>query len=143
VQWGGPYLFEHGQFATPDGRARLTAVRLQGRRLDPHTYFVSTRRGKQFNSMVQRDVDPLTGASRDSILISSDDAERIGASDGTRLRLISTAGAFEGRAFVSPIRSGNLEIHWPEGLPLVDARLVDPESGEPDYNAVVRIEVLS
>jgi molybdopterin-dependent oxidoreductase alpha subunit len=143
VQWGGPYLFEHGQFATPDGRARLTAVRLQGRRLDPHTYFVSTRRGKQFNSMVQRDVDPLTGASRDCILISSDDAERIGASDGTRLRLISTAGAFEGRAFVSPIRSGNLEIHWPEGLPLVDARLVDPESGEPDYNAVVRIEVLS
>ena len=143
VQWGGPRLFEHGRFATPDGRARLTAVRLQGRRLDPHTYFVSTRRGKQFNSMVQRDVDPLTGASRDSILISSDDAERIGASDGTRLRLISTAGAFEGRAFVSPIRSGNLEIHWPEGLPLVDARLVDPESGEPDYNAVVRIEVLS
>ena len=93
--------------------------------------------------MVQRAVDPLTGACRDSLLISPADAGRIGASDGTRLRLISTAGAFEGRAFVSPIRSGNLEVHWPEGLPLVDARLVDPESGEPDYNAVVRIEVLS
>jgi molybdopterin-dependent oxidoreductase alpha subunit len=143
VQWGGPRLFEHGRFATPDGRARLRAVRLRARRLEPNTYFVSTRRGKQFNSMVQRAVDPLTGASRDSILISPADAERIGASDGTRLRLISTAGAFEGRAFVSPIRSGNLEVHWPEGLPLVDARLVDPESGEPDYNAVVRIEVLS
>jgi molybdopterin-dependent oxidoreductase alpha subunit len=143
VQWGGPRLFEHGRFATPDGRARLTAVRVRGRRLDPHTYFVSTRRGKQFNSMVHRAVDPLTGASRDSILISPVDAERIGASDGTRLRLISTAGAFEGHAFVSPIRSGNLEVHWPEGLPLMDAGLVDPESGEPDYNAVVRIEVLS
>jgi molybdopterin-dependent oxidoreductase alpha subunit len=143
VQWGGPRLFEDGRFATPDGRARVTPVRLRARRLEPNTYFVSTRRGKQFNSMVQGTVDPLTGASRDAILISPDDAARIGAADGTRLRLTSTAGTFEGRAFVSPIRRGNLEVHWPEGLPLVDARLVDPESGEPDYNAVVRIEVLS
>jgi molybdopterin-dependent oxidoreductase alpha subunit len=143
VQWGGPHLFEHGRFATPDGRARLSAVRLRARRRpEPDTYFVSTRRGKQFNSMVQGAVDPLTGASRDAVLISPADAARIGAADGTRLRLVSSTGAFEGRACLSPIRSGNLAVHWPEGLPLVDARLVDPESGEPDYNAVVRLEVL-
>ena len=30
---------------------------------DPaRTFRVSTRRGKQFNSMIQREVDPLTGA---------------------------------------------------------------------------------
>ena len=40
------------------------------------------------------------------------------------------------------MRRGNLAVHWPEGLSLVDAGLVDPESGEPDYNAVVRLEVL-
>jgi anaerobic selenocysteine-containing dehydrogenase len=92
--------------------------------------------------MVQREVDPLTGASRDAVLISPDDAARLGAANGTRLRLISSAGVFEGRAFLSPIRRGNLAVHWPEGLPLVDASAVDPESGEPDYNAVVRLEVL-
>ena len=88
------------------------------------------------------DVDPLTGASRDAIFISPEDAARIGAGDGTRLRLVSPTGTFEGRALVSPIRRGNLEVHWPEGLPLIDAVLVDPESGEPDYNAVVRVELL-
>ena len=72
VQWGGPRLFDDGEFATPDGRARLRAVGLRGRRLEPGTFFVSTRRGKQFNSMVQRDVDPLTGAPRDAVLLSAE-----------------------------------------------------------------------
>jgi molybdopterin-dependent oxidoreductase alpha subunit len=142
VQWGGPRLFETGQFATGDGRAQLTAVGLRGRRLDPGTFYVSTRRGKQFNSMVQRDVDPLTGAPRDAVLLSSDDAAAIGAVDGTRVRLISATGTFEGRAFIAPLRPGNLEVHWPEALPLLDADLVDPDSGEPDYSAVVRVQVI-
>ena len=143
VQWGGPRLFDDGQFATPDGRARLRAVRLRGRRPSPGTFFVSTRRGKQFNSMVQRDVDPLTGAPRDAVLLSAGDAARLGAVDGTRVRLVSATGTFDGQAFIAPMRPGNLEVHWPEGLALLDAELVDPESGEPDYNAVVRLEVMS
>src|SRR5918993_656087 len=142
VQGGGPRLFETGQFATRDGRARLTAVGLRGRRLDPGTFYVSTRRGKQFNSMVQRDVDPLTGAPRDAVLLSSDDAAAIGAVDGTRLRLISATGTFEGQAFIAPLHPGNLEVHWPEALALLDAAIIDPASGEPDYNAVVRLEVI-
>jgi anaerobic selenocysteine-containing dehydrogenase len=140
VQWGGPRLFDQGQFATPDGRARVRAVGLRGRRPEPGTFLVSTRRGKQFNSMVQRDVDPLTGAPRDGVLISPADAAAVGVADGARVRLISATGTFEGQVFVAPIRPGNLEVHWPEGLKLLDAALVDPESGEPDYNAVVRIE---
>ncbi len=143
VQWGGPRLFDDGEFATPDGRARLRAVELRGRQLEPGTFFVSTRRGKQFNSMVHRDTDPLTGAPRDAVLLSSEDAAWIGAVDGTRVRLISSTGTFEGQAFIAPLLPGNLEVHWPEALALLDADLVDPESGEPDYNAVVRLEVTS
>ena len=143
VQWGGPRLFENGVFATPDGRARVHPVRLRGRRPEPGTFFVSTRRGKQFNSMVQRAVDPLTGAPRDAVLISPGDAAALAAADGTRIRLVSAAGTFEGQVFIAPIRDGNLEVHWPEGLPLLDAELVDPESGEPDYNAVVHVELLA
>ena len=48
------------------------------RRLSGGRFYVSTRRGKQFNSMVQRDVDPLTGASRDAVLMHPGDAERLG-----------------------------------------------------------------
>ena len=142
VQWGGPRLFDNGQFATRDGRAHLSAVGLRGCRLEPGTFFVSTRRGKQFNSMVHRDVDPLTGAPRDAVLLSAGDAAAAGAVDGTRVRLISATGTFDGQAFIAPMRPGNLEVHWPEGLSLLDAELVDPESGEPDYTAVVRLEVL-
>jgi molybdopterin-dependent oxidoreductase alpha subunit len=143
VQWGGPRLFDDGEFATPDGRARLRAVKPLGRLLEPGTFFVSTRRGKQFNSMVQRDTDPLTGARRDAVLLSAEDAARIGAVDGTRVRLISSTGTFDGQAFIAPLHPGNLEVHWPEALALLDAAVVDPQSGEPDYNAVVRLEMMS
>jgi molybdopterin-dependent oxidoreductase alpha subunit len=143
VQWGGPRLFDDGEFATPDGRARLRAVKPLGRLPEPGTFFVSTRRGKQFNSMVQRDTDPLTGARRDAVLLSAEDAARIGAVDGTRVRLISSTGTFDGQAFIAPLHPGNLEVHWPEALALLDAAVVDPQSGEPDYNAVVRLEMMS
>lgn len=36
-------------------------------------FAVSTRRGKQFNSMVQREIDLLTGAGRDDILMNEAD----------------------------------------------------------------------
>jgi predicted molibdopterin-dependent oxidoreductase YjgC len=142
VQWGGPRLFDDGRFATADGRAQLAAVGLLGRRLEPGTFFVSTRRGKQFNSMVQRDTDPLTGAPRDAVLLSADDAAEIGAVNGTHLRLTSATGTFEGQAFIAPLHRGNLEVHWPEALALLDAEVIDPASGEPDYNAIVRLEVI-
>ena len=35
------------------------------------------------------------------------------------------------------IRPGNLQVHWPEGNVLIPYRRFDPDSGEPDYNAVV------
>ena len=40
----------------------------------------------------------------------------------------------------APIRDGNLEVHWPEGNVLLAGAPHDPESLEPDYNAVVTIE---
>ena len=37
---------------------------------------------------------------------------------------------------------GNVEVHWPEGMVLLDPEDVDPQSGEPDYGAAVRVEPL-
>ena len=137
VQWGGGRLFADGRFATPDGRARCAIVKPPKRSLPDGAFFVSTRRGKQFNSMVQRDRDPLTGAMRDAILISQDDLDRVGASDGERVTLTSERGTFTGRLRRSAMKPGNLEVHWPEGNALLTGDIVDPDSLEPDYNAVV------
>jgi len=139
VQWGGPRLFADCQFKTPTGRARAVAVSLAGRVRRPGEFLVSTRRGKQFNSMVQRARDPLNGTLRDAVLISGADAEQLGLRHGDPLVLVSSFGRFDGRAHISPIRSGNLEVHWPEGMPLLSPDLIDDESGEPDYNVSVRV----
>ncbi len=140
VQWGGRRLYADGGFATPDGRARFVPVALRGRALPPGRFFVSTRRGKQFNSMVQRAIDPLTGADRDEILISGADLATLGLTTGRTVRLRSATGTFAGRLRAAPIRDGNLEVHWPEGNVLLAGAPHDPESLEPDYNAVVTIE---
>jgi molybdopterin-dependent oxidoreductase alpha subunit len=140
VQWGGRRLYADGRFATADGRARFAAVALRSRALPPDRFFVSTRRGKQFNSMVQRAVDPLTGADRHDILISDADLGRIGRAAGEPVVLRSATGVFHGRLRAAPIRDGNLEVHWPEGTVLLAGAPHDPESLEPDYNAVVTID---
>jgi hypothetical protein len=138
IQWGGRRLYEDGRYATPDGKAHFVAVTPAGRTREPGTFYLSTRRGKQFNSMVQRGRDPLTGADRDAVLICRADAESLGRHDGDRVRLTSASGSYDGRLLFAPMRPGNLEVHWPEGNVLLGSQ-VDPESMEPDYNAVVRV----
>jgi molybdopterin-dependent oxidoreductase alpha subunit len=141
VQWGGARLFEDGVFATADGKAHFTPFRAERRSFERagNRFTVSTRRGKQFNSMVQREVDPLTGAARRDILISGADLERLGLADGAAVRLESADGVFHGRLRRAPMMPGNLEVHWPEGNVLLSGTRRDPDSLEPDYNAVVTV----
>jgi len=42
----------------------------------------------------------------------------------------------------APIKPGNLEVHWPEGMSLLAGDAIDPDSMEPDYNATVTVEPL-
>jgi predicted molibdopterin-dependent oxidoreductase YjgC len=146
VQWGGPRLCERDGrpwFPTSDGRARFTAVPLEADgRIEappPGWFRVSTRRGRQFNSMRWAERDPLTGASRDEVLMSGADCTRLGLAPGDRVRLRSSAGVFEARIRIAPIRSGNLQVHWPEGNVLIPRGRFDPRCGEPDYNALVEV----
>jgi molybdopterin-dependent oxidoreductase alpha subunit len=139
-QWGGARLFSDGRFATTDGKAHFTRVAVP-ERAEAGKLHVSSRRGKQFNSMVQNGCDPLTRASRDDILISSEDAQRAGVADGAHIRLRSAAGTYVGRARIDRIKPGNLEVHWPEGNALFSRDRIDPASHEPDYNAEVEVEI--
>ena len=140
VQWGGERLYADGRFALPGGKARFSAVRLPRRAPSGGLFRLSTRRGKQFNSMVHRETDPLTGASRHDVLISAEDAARLSLAEGDPVRLASDSGLFQGCVKVSAIKPGNLAVHWPEGMPLLSGGAIDEQSGEPDYNALVRLE---
>jgi anaerobic selenocysteine-containing dehydrogenase len=82
-------------------------------------------------------MDPLNGASRDHVLISQEDATRLGIRHGQRIRLSSSVGSYSGRAKIDQIKPGNLEVHWPEGNCLLSHEQIDASSGEPDYNAIV------
>ena len=123
-------------------------------------FYLTTRRGKQFNSMVYSDRDPLTGSTRrNDVFISPEDAARLGLRDGDPVLLrpihshphtshsasspISNlphpTSAFHGVCRISPVKSGTLQAYWPEANALISTRL-DPASHEPDYNAWVSLE---
>ncbi len=83
--------------------------------------------------------DSLTGTvGRDAVFMAESDAARLGLDDGGALRLVSAHGTFEGRCHIAPVKPGSLQVYWPEGNVLIGRRL-DPASGEPDYNATVRV----
>jgi len=144
VQWGGRHLCAGGVFPTADGRGRFSVVDPPVRDVPPGAFFVSTRRGKQFNSMVQAEVDPLTGAVRDAVMIDPSDAAELGVDAGDRVRLRSATGDYEGTVTLVPLPTRTLQVHWPEGNVLVadGPELREPSSKVPDYNAVVTVEPL-
>jgi molybdopterin-dependent oxidoreductase alpha subunit len=139
-QYGGAHLCFGWQFPTPDGKAHFAALSPLAKALPAGYFNVATRRGKQFNSMVQERKDAITGAFREAVLISASDAATLGLQEGDRVLLKNDLGEFSGRIFIAPIKPGNLQIHWPEGNGLLDRSKRSPEVGIPDYNAVVRLE---
>ncbi len=141
VQWGGRHLAPNGEFPTADGRASFRVVAPRAHDLAAGQFAVSTRRGKQFNSMVQASVDPLNGAHRDDVLIDASDAAALGLADGAAVVLRSETGEMRGRLKFTRLPAQSLQVHWPEGNVLIAAgpQHRDPHSHVPDYNAVVTI----
>ena len=141
IQWGGERLFEGGTFEKmPDGRARLRVQDLPETIVPEGQFALTTRRGKQFNSIVYGDRDPLVGdAARDVVLMAAVDAEDLGVREGDRVRLDSETGSMECTVRLAPQKARTLQVYWPEGNVLISRR-VDPISGEPDYNSFVRVE---
>jgi len=138
-QYGGSHLCFGWNFPTPDGKARFAALSPFQRELPEGCFLVATRRGKQFNSMVQERKDSITGAMREAVLMSQVDAEQLGLKDGDAVILKNELGELKGRVYLAPIKPGNLQVHWPEGNVLLDKNKRSLE-GVPDYNALVRLE---
>jgi molybdopterin-dependent oxidoreductase alpha subunit len=112
LQLGGRHLCQGWRFGTPDGRARFAPVPLPAVARPPGTFVVSTRRGKQFNSMVQERTDALTGAAREAVFISPVDAAALRLGEGDEVVLESEQGRFRGRLHLAALRPGNLQVHW-------------------------------
>ncbi len=151
IQWGGERLCDDGKFATSDGRAHFKVVEVparptawtaepQSKGSNGRSFVVSTRRGKQFNTLIYAAVDPLTGAPREAVFMNPDDAQDLGLKAGEGIRLVNATGRYEGTVFPAPIARGNLQVHWPEGNVLIPKGVSDPVGGVPDYNAEVRVE---
>ncbi len=139
VQWGGPQLGASG-FPTPSGKAELSVVNVPRVDVPLGQFLLTTRRGRQFNSMTYGNKDPLArGAARTSILLDARDWAELGIAEGARVRVTSQAGSVEATAAVGPCRRGHAQGYWPECNALL-GRKYDPASGEPDYNTAVRIE---
>ena len=136
-QYGGRRLLSE-KFLTPDGKGHFTAVALPEERVPEGLFHLSTRRGKQFNSMVLNQNDPVTGARRDDIIMSKEDAERLALRNGDSLTLRNQLGEFHGRLKIDRIKPGCLQAHWPEVNVIIPTGRLDP-SGVPDYNAVVEV----
>ncbi len=143
IQYGGRHLCADGKFPTPDGKGHFRAVDLPQLDRPDGSFHVSTRRGKQFNTLIYAEVDPLNGAPRDAVLMNAEDAAQLHLRGGDPIALVNEIGRYEGRAFLAAIAPGNLQIHWPEGNVIIRRGVVDKSGGVPDYNAIVRIERLT
>jgi molybdopterin-dependent oxidoreductase alpha subunit len=138
-QYGGSHLCFGWNFPTADGKAHFGVLLPPQRELPEGYFLVATRRGKQFNSMVQERKDAITGAVREAVLMNAADAAKLGLKDRDRVILQNELGKLSCQVYIAPIQLGNLQVHWPEGNVLLDKSKRSLE-GVPDYNAIVRLE---
>jgi predicted molibdopterin-dependent oxidoreductase YjgC len=140
-QWGGEHLAADGAFGFPDGRARFTPLLPPNRETPPGWFQLSTRRGKQFNSMVFGERDIMIGVNRDGVVLASEDMTRLGLKDGDPVLLRTETGEFRGRARSGPIQPGTVMMTWPEANALLPRGDADPVCGIPAYrSAAVEVQ---
>lgn len=139
-QWGGAWLCEKGFCPTPDGRGNLLPIEIPELREREGHFRITTRRGKQFNSMIYGQRDPFNHADRSDVLINETDARKLFIEEGDAIVLYNQHGRFQGRARTAPIRSGNLGVHWPEGNNLIPKGIYEEHAGIPEYNTTCILE---
>ena len=139
-QYGGAWLCEDGVCPTSDGRGALIPIELPELRKPEGHFAVTTRRGKQFNSMIYSDIDPFNEANRYDVLIHNDDASALSLSEGEAIVIYNSYGSMHGRVKRADVKPGNIEVHWPEGNSLIPKGVYEQYAGIPEYNTAVIVE---
>jgi molybdopterin-dependent oxidoreductase alpha subunit len=138
-QYGGDHLCKDWSFGTKDGKAHLAVLEGHTPKVPEGQFILSTRRGKQFNSMVQEDRDAITGATRSAVLMNSDDITLLFLKAGDSIVLENDQGYYTGHVYPASIPRQHLQVHWPEGNSLLDRSCRSSQAGVPDYNAMVTL----
>jgi len=109
IQYGGPRLLAN-RFGTPDHKGHFTPIDLPEETIPAGRFSLTTRRGKQFNTMVGAEVDPLIGAARNSVLMAAEDAARLRLEAGDVVVLRNELGQYRGRVVLARVKPGSLQV---------------------------------
>lgn len=139
-QWGSAFLCEDGICPTADGKGNLLPIQLPELHKDEGHFYVTTRRGKQFNSMVYSNTDPFNHAERTDVLLNPRDARRLNLNDGDAIVVYNQHGTFYGKAKAAEVREGNIQVYWPEGNVLMPKGVYEKYAGIPEYNTSAVVE---
>ncbi|TBL68289.1 FdhF/YdeP family oxidoreductase [Paenibacillus thalictri] len=139
-QWGGAWLCEDGVCPTEDGRGRLLPIEVPELRKPEGHFYVTTRRGKQFNSMIYGQTDPFNAADRYDVLMHPDDAGMLSLREGEAIVVYNAHGTFQGRVKTDEVQRGNIAVYWPEGNCLIPKGVYETYAGIPEYNTAVVVE---
>lgn len=136
--------FHEPRFATPEGKAKFHVTPLPTFRVQENEFRLMTLRSEgQFNSVVYEEEDLYRGNTRrDVVMLSEDDAKRLGLIEGDRVLVTTETGSLEVSAAIADIRPGNLAMYYPEANTLVP-RKIDARSKTPSFKSIpARIEQL-
>lgn len=138
--WGGDRLFGDMKFKDKlYGKAEFKFPNIKSYENSSNEFILSTRRGKQFNSMILDINDPQTGGSgRNTLFINNNDAKAHGFEDGTKVIVTSNFGRMECILKYADVAKSTVQMFWPECNVLIPSE-TDPISKEPDYNVYVRL----
>ncbi|MDG5787477.1 FdhF/YdeP family oxidoreductase [Evansella sp. AB-P1] len=139
-QWGGAWLCEGGNCPTKDGRGNLLPIELPELRKAEGHFYATTRRGKQFNSMIYSKKDPNNNAGRYDVLIHEEDGKELNISSGEAVVVYNQQGLFKGWAKFANTRRGNIQLYWPEGNVVIPKGVYEKFSKIPEYNTAVIVE---
>jgi anaerobic selenocysteine-containing dehydrogenase len=140
LQWGGARLCANGFPNMPEGRARFSLVKLPRIDVPVGKFLLTSRRGKQFNSITYGQHDPLTQSpSRSTVLVDERDLASLGLRSGDPVWVKSDYGQLAAHAKAGPCQHHHVQAFWPECNVLIRPNY-DAQSGEPDYNTPVSIE---
>ncbi|MDQ3235610.1 MAG: FdhF/YdeP family oxidoreductase, partial [Pseudobdellovibrionaceae bacterium] len=132
-QWGGAMLCENGRFATRDGKAHFVPVKPRDNHVPKGWFQLTNRRGKQFNSMAFRDLEPLSSTRRHEVILALEDMQALQLKPGDLVRVKSAIGELQAAVKPGRVRPQTVIAHWPESNILIQRGQLDPECGIPAF----------
>ncbi|UOE94913.1 FdhF/YdeP family oxidoreductase [Alkalihalobacillus sp. LMS39] len=139
-QWGGAWLCEEGVCPTPDGKGNLFAIDIPENRRTEGQFNVTSRRGKQFNSMIYDEKDPFTNFTRYDVIMNEQDAVKLGIKENDAIVVYNPYGVLQGWAKFDEVSSGNIAVYWPEGNVLLPKGVYEEHAKIPEYNTGAIVE---